>query len=289
MTDLRFPEGENTGDETAARGRPGRADEACASSSSRSRPWSHAGDELVLILGQGRTGQIPAKVPLPVELALRRRAEHAVAGRRRPAAASVLHAARPGGAAAAVRRGSRSRRCVACGAGRGAGAAPRRSPRTSRSAQAARPRLPRADPLGRLHQPRADERAGGAAGRLRAASRSSIRGYLEFTTVAEELGDPNAVSLGPDGKPAVGPGGREGRLPVLRREGHRRERARQREGLRPAAQRAPRRAVRAGGRPALPRGPAHLARDRPRPRARRRHRACTTSRTRSPSPSCCGG
>ena len=24
-------------------------------------------------------------------------------------------------------------------------------------------------------------------------------GYLEFTTVAEELGDPNAVSLGPDG------------------------------------------------------------------------------------------
>ena len=30
-------------------------------------------------------------------------------------------------------------------------------------------------------------------------------GYLEFTTVAEELGDPNAVSLGPDGKPAWDP------------------------------------------------------------------------------------
>ena len=30
-------------------------------------------------------------------------------------------------------------------------------------------------------------------------------GYLEFTTVADELGDPNAVSLGPDGKPAWDP------------------------------------------------------------------------------------
>ena len=29
--------------------------------------------------------------------------------------------------------------------------------------------------------------------------------YLDFTTVAEELGDPNAVSLGPDGKPAWDP------------------------------------------------------------------------------------
>lgn len=30
-------------------------------------------------------------------------------------------------------------------------------------------------------------------------------GYLDFTTVAEELGDPNAVSLGPDGRPAWDP------------------------------------------------------------------------------------
>jgi hypothetical protein len=30
-------------------------------------------------------------------------------------------------------------------------------------------------------------------------------GYLEFTSVAEELGDPNAVSLGPDGKPSWDP------------------------------------------------------------------------------------
>jgi hypothetical protein len=30
-------------------------------------------------------------------------------------------------------------------------------------------------------------------------------GYLDFTTVADELGDPNAVSLGPDGKPAWDP------------------------------------------------------------------------------------
>jgi hypothetical protein len=30
-------------------------------------------------------------------------------------------------------------------------------------------------------------------------------GYMDFTTVADELGDPNAVSLGPDGKPAWDP------------------------------------------------------------------------------------
>ncbi len=30
-------------------------------------------------------------------------------------------------------------------------------------------------------------------------------GYIDFTTVADELGDPNAVSLGPDGKPAWDP------------------------------------------------------------------------------------
>ena len=30
-------------------------------------------------------------------------------------------------------------------------------------------------------------------------------GYIDFTTVDEELGDPNAVSLGPDGKPAWDP------------------------------------------------------------------------------------
>jgi hypothetical protein len=68
MSDLRFPEGENSGDETAA--------EVVAGEPMRVRielePLEGvvpAGEELVLVLGQGRTGQIPAKVPQPVELA----------------------------------------------------------------------------------------------------------------------------------------------------------------------------------------------------------------------------
>ena len=68
MTDLRFPGGENTGDETA--------DEVIAGEPLRIRielePLDavvNKGDELVLILGQGRTGQVNAKPPLPVDLA----------------------------------------------------------------------------------------------------------------------------------------------------------------------------------------------------------------------------
>jgi predicted acyl esterase len=67
MTDLRFPDGENTGDETAG--------DVVAGEPMRVRiqlePLEAVvprGDELVLILGQGRTGQIPGKAPLPVEL-----------------------------------------------------------------------------------------------------------------------------------------------------------------------------------------------------------------------------
>jgi predicted acyl esterase len=67
MTDLRFPEGENTGDETAAEVVPGEPMKVRI----ELEPLEavvEAGDELVLVLGQGRTGQIPAQVPLPVEL-----------------------------------------------------------------------------------------------------------------------------------------------------------------------------------------------------------------------------
>lgn len=67
MTDLRFPAGENAGGEAAATVTPGvpldvRVD---------FEPLDVViapGDELVLILGQGRTGQIPAQPPLPVQL-----------------------------------------------------------------------------------------------------------------------------------------------------------------------------------------------------------------------------
>ncbi len=67
MTDLRFPEGENTGDETAG--------EVVAGAPLKIRielePLEavvNAGDELILVLGQGRTGQVPAEVPAPVQL-----------------------------------------------------------------------------------------------------------------------------------------------------------------------------------------------------------------------------
>jgi X-Pro dipeptidyl-peptidase len=68
MSDLRFPRGENSGDETA--------DPVVAGEPMRLRvelePLDAVvpkGDELVLILGQGRTGQINAKPPAPVEVA----------------------------------------------------------------------------------------------------------------------------------------------------------------------------------------------------------------------------
>jgi predicted acyl esterase len=67
MSDLRFPEGENSGDETAA--------EVVAGEPMKLRielepldALVNAGDELVLLLGQGRTGQIPGRPPAPVRL-----------------------------------------------------------------------------------------------------------------------------------------------------------------------------------------------------------------------------
>jgi predicted acyl esterase len=67
MTDLRFPAGENTGDETASEVVPGEP----ISLRIELEPLDalvNAGDELVLILGQGRTGQIPGRAPQPVEV-----------------------------------------------------------------------------------------------------------------------------------------------------------------------------------------------------------------------------
>lgn len=68
MSDLRFPAGENSGDETG--------EEVVAGEPMTLRiqlePLDavvEPGEELVLILGQGRTGQIPGQPPLPVQLA----------------------------------------------------------------------------------------------------------------------------------------------------------------------------------------------------------------------------
>ena len=68
MSDLRFPEGENSGDETAGEVVAGEPMDVRV----ELEPLDavvNKGDELVLILGQGRTGQIPAKAPAPVDLA----------------------------------------------------------------------------------------------------------------------------------------------------------------------------------------------------------------------------
>src|SRR3954465_4912021 len=67
MSDLRFPAGENSGDETAG--------PVVAGVPMKVRielePLDavvNAGDQMELVLGQGRTGQIPAKAPAPVQL-----------------------------------------------------------------------------------------------------------------------------------------------------------------------------------------------------------------------------
>ena len=67
MSDLRFPEGENSGNETAAEVVPGEP----MTLRIELEPLDavvNAGDELVLILGQGRTGQIPGRAPQPVQV-----------------------------------------------------------------------------------------------------------------------------------------------------------------------------------------------------------------------------
>jgi len=67
MSDLRFPAGENSGDETAKPVVPGLP----ADVRIQLEPFEGvvgAGDELVLVLGQGRTGQLPGSAPAPVEL-----------------------------------------------------------------------------------------------------------------------------------------------------------------------------------------------------------------------------
>jgi predicted acyl esterase len=67
MSDLRFPKGENSGDETpgpVVAGKPMKV-------RIELEPLDavvNAGDVMELVLGQGRTGQIPAKTPYPVQL-----------------------------------------------------------------------------------------------------------------------------------------------------------------------------------------------------------------------------
>jgi hypothetical protein len=68
MSDLRFPGGENSGDETAETVTAGEPMDVRIELEPLDAVVNR-GDELVLILGQGRTGQIPAKAPVPVELA----------------------------------------------------------------------------------------------------------------------------------------------------------------------------------------------------------------------------
>jgi putative CocE/NonD family hydrolase len=70
MTDLRFPRGENRSEGAAAKpmvpGTPMRA-------RIELEPLEGvvgAGEELLLVVGQGRTGQVPAEAPAPVQLAL---------------------------------------------------------------------------------------------------------------------------------------------------------------------------------------------------------------------------
>ena len=68
MSDLRFPGGENSGVETAEPVVAGEPMDVRI----ELEPLDavvNKGDEIVLILGQGRTGQIPAKFPAPVDLA----------------------------------------------------------------------------------------------------------------------------------------------------------------------------------------------------------------------------
>ena len=67
MSDLRFPKGENSGDETSqdvVAGVPVKVRIELEPLDS----LVNAGDTLELVLGQGRTGQIPAQAPLPVQL-----------------------------------------------------------------------------------------------------------------------------------------------------------------------------------------------------------------------------
>ena len=67
MSDLRFPKGENSGDETVREVVPGLPTKVRI----ELEPLDgvvNAGDDLVLVLGQGRTGQVPAQAPQPVRL-----------------------------------------------------------------------------------------------------------------------------------------------------------------------------------------------------------------------------
>jgi X-Pro dipeptidyl-peptidase len=67
MSDLRFPAGENSGDETAGPVVPGVPMKVRI----ELEPLDavvNAGDVMELVLGQGRTSQIPAQAPIPVQL-----------------------------------------------------------------------------------------------------------------------------------------------------------------------------------------------------------------------------
>ena len=217
----------------------------------------------MLVLGQGRTGQIPRPRAAAGRARLRRRAEHHVARLRPPAERRVLHAARARGAAAALRRAVRARDADRLRARRGSRG--RHSGGDQRAgARAARARLPRADQLGRLHQPRADQRPGGAAPRLR-VPREAVSRLPRVHHGRRRAGRSQRGQPRPRRQAGVGSRGRQGRLPVLRREGDRRERPRQPEGLRPPAERPSRRAVRAGG------------------HARASSRTCSSGATRTPS------
>ena len=230
----------------------------------------NAGDELVLVLGQGRTGQIPARAPRAGRARLRRRAEHDVAGLRRPAERR-RSSRRPGPRGDSCREAAVAlATLLACALA----AAPAAATPVATNEQE-RELLGRVfpEPIRSVDFINHGPTNGPEELRLGFEFLEQLYpGYLEFTTVAEELGDPNAVSLGPDGKPAWDPADAEDGYPfyvakvtdesvpdsqkdyVLLLNAHPAE---------PCGQE---------GMPALPRGPADLARDGARPRARRRER-----------------
>jgi X-Pro dipeptidyl-peptidase len=67
MTDLRFPAGENSGDEAAEEVVPGVPTKVRIELEPLEGVVG-AGEELLLVLGQGRTGQLPGSAPAPVRL-----------------------------------------------------------------------------------------------------------------------------------------------------------------------------------------------------------------------------